>query len=71
MKDYFYTLADTAMTLSADSEFVMLNFSGEQSDFVRLNNNRVRQAGNVRQIDRKSTRLNSSHTDISRMPSSA
>ena len=24
-----------------------------------------------RQIDRKSTRLNSSHTDISRMPSSA
>ena len=30
-------------------------------------------AGNARmqEIDRKSTRLNSSHTDISRMPSSA
>ena len=27
--------------------------------------------GNVYETDRKSTRLNSSHTDISRMPSSA
>ncbi len=50
MRDYFYTLADTAMKLIADTEFATLNFSGEQSDFVRLNNNRVRQAGNVRQM---------------------
>ena len=27
--------------------------------------------GNINNLDRKSTRLNSSHTDISRMPSSA
>ena len=31
----------------------------------------IRQAGNPLLTDRKSTRLNSSHTDISRMPSSA
>ena len=29
------------------------------------------EAGNLGIVDRKSTRLNSSHTDISRMPSSA
>ena len=31
----------------------------------------VKQSGGVESVDRKSTRLNSSHTDISRMPSSA
>ena len=35
------------------------------------NYRRLTQEQSIYQIDRKSTRLNSSHTDISRMPSSA
>ena len=31
----------------------------------------IKEKRNLNRIDRKSTRLNSSHTDISRMPSSA
>ena len=31
----------------------------------------IEQVGGKNNVDRKSTRLNSSHTDISRMPSSA
>ena len=34
-------------------------------------NSLIRRAGKANYVDRKSTRLNSSHTDISRMPSSA
>ena len=40
------------------------------SAFMILHNSHIEQIAKLRP-DRKSTRLNSSHTDISRMPSSA
>jgi predicted Zn-dependent protease len=49
MQDYFYNLAgDLFDTLECD-EVLLLDFSGEDSDFVRLNHNRIRQAGQVGQ----------------------
>ena len=45
--------------------------SVEQSKLLVENNFKVYPNFDLSQIDRKSTRLNSSHTDISRMPSSA
>jgi len=51
MQNYFNELIDTILsTLEAD-EFLMANLIGEKSDFVRLNHNKIRQAGNVLQTD--------------------
>jgi predicted Zn-dependent protease len=50
MQDYFRELSEKIFALlSADTEVLLLNFAGEQSDFVRLNKSRIRQAGNVAQ----------------------
>ena len=43
----------------------------ESGNYVFLKENLNYKAASLRRVDRKSTRLNSSHTDISRMPSSA
>ncbi len=51
MQAYFYSLADVFFAALKDSEICLLNFYGEDSDFVRLNHNRIRQAGNVLQQD--------------------
>ena len=40
-------------------------------DKIRFRSGFPEKIGGWTQVDRKSTRLNSSHTDISRMPSSA
>jgi predicted Zn-dependent protease len=47
MKDYFFTLADTLQARLQADETLLLNFDGEESDFVRFNRARVRQAGSV------------------------
>ena len=49
MQDYFYALGDKLFRALEGNEQLLLNFSGEDSDFVRLNRNRIRQAGRVAQ----------------------
>jgi predicted Zn-dependent protease len=49
MRDHFHALADELEKLRQPDEVALLSFAGEQSDFVRLNVNRVRQAGSVTQ----------------------
>src|ERR1051326_2359934 len=48
-------------------EYEVFSFHGRTIDFGKLE---LRVKGNVIQLDRKSTRLNSSHIPLSRMPSS-
>ena len=43
----FSTLADAATKLLRGDEVLLLNWSGERSDFVRFNQSKVRQAGQV------------------------
>jgi len=49
MQDYFYSLGDALFKKLEGDERLLLGFSGEDSDFVRLNHNRIRQAGSVAQ----------------------
>lgn len=49
MQSYFFTLADAIGEWLRGEEIYLCNFSGEDSDFVRFNRNRVRQAGAVTQ----------------------
>jgi len=49
MKNYFYKLADIAVSKTKANEFIYLNFSGEESDFIRLNHAKIRQNGHVSQ----------------------
>ncbi len=49
MKDYLYDTGDSIKKNLKKGEEFLLNADGEESDFVRLNNNRVRQAGTVNQ----------------------
>ena len=49
MQDYFYSVGDALFEKLKGDEQLLLGFSGEDSDFVRLNHNRMRQAGSVAQ----------------------
>ena len=49
METYFRELSDKLCAGLPAGEVLLLNYQGELSDFVRLNRNRIRQAGNVRQ----------------------
>jgi predicted Zn-dependent protease len=49
METYFHELSDTLCAGLAAGEVLLLNYRGEASDFVRLNHNRIRQAGHVHQ----------------------
>jgi predicted Zn-dependent protease len=49
MQSAFYELADALFQGLSGDEVLLLAFDGERSDFVRLNHNRVRQAGQVEQ----------------------
>jgi predicted Zn-dependent protease len=49
MEAYFRELSDTLCADLAPGEVLLLNYRGEASDFVRLNHNRIRQAGHVHQ----------------------
>ena len=63
--------------LSENSDFVRLceehgiAFIGPSADVIDSMGNKSHARKTMMEADRKSTRLNSSHTDISRMPSSA
>jgi len=51
MQNYFNELIDKILvTLDAD-EFLLANLLSEKSDFIRLNHNKIRQAGNVLQTE--------------------
>lgn len=49
MRDYFHTLAERLQARLQGDEILTLSLSGEETDFVRFNQARVRQAGHVRQ----------------------
>ena len=49
MQDYFYSLGDALFKKLDVDEQLLLGFSGEDSDFVRLSRNKIRQAGCVAQ----------------------
>jgi predicted Zn-dependent protease len=49
MQNYFYELADYAQSLVYGGEVCLCYFNGEDSDFIRFNNAKVRQAGSVAQ----------------------
>ncbi len=49
MQDYFYALSDALFGKLQADEQLLLGFSAEDSDFVRMNHNRIRQAGSVAQ----------------------
>ncbi len=49
MQNYFYSLSETLFKKLQGDEQLLLSFEGEDSDFVRLNNNKIRQAGCVSQ----------------------
>ncbi len=51
VETYFRELADLLEAEREPDEQFLLNLSGEDTDFVRFNESRVRQAGHVRQID--------------------
>ncbi len=47
MQEQFYGIADYANSLLKGDEVINLLFEGEESDFVRLNHNKIRQPGSV------------------------
>lgn len=49
MQNYFFALADRLFAQLHGDEVLLCALSGEQSDFVRLNRAKIRQAGNVEQ----------------------
>ena len=49
MESYFRELSEKLCAGVAAGEVLLLNYQGEDTDFVRLNMNKVRQAGQVRQ----------------------
>jgi len=49
VESYFRELSEKLCAGVAAGEVLLLNYQGEDSDFVRLNANKVRQAGHVRQ----------------------
>ena len=51
MKDFFQSLAEAIEALLQPGERFLAYLEAEDSDFVRFNQNRVRQAGQVRQIE--------------------
>jgi predicted Zn-dependent protease len=49
VQDYFRELSTRLCAGLSGGEVLLLNYQGEDSDFVRLNHNRIRQAGHVLQ----------------------
>jgi len=49
VESYFRELSEKLCAAVAADEVLLLNYQGEDTDFVRLNSNKVRQAGHVRQ----------------------
>ncbi|MGR9107686.1 MAG: TldD/PmbA family protein [Gammaproteobacteria bacterium] len=51
VRSYFYSLFERLADTLRGDETLLGNFLGERSDFVRINHNQVRQAGEVRQYE--------------------
>ncbi len=51
LRERFYSLAEEVTARALPSEVIVCGLRGEDSNYVRLNRNRVRQAGHVRQIE--------------------
>jgi hypothetical protein len=51
MRDCFYSLADEIGALLKAGKVFTCHLVAQDSDYVRLNHNRVRQCGRVRQIE--------------------
>ena len=49
MQSYFFEIVDRLQAELRGQEVLLCNFAGEQSDFVRVNQSKVRQAGHVGQ----------------------
>jgi len=49
MKSYFQKISDYLFNSLESNEILILNFDAEQTDFVRFNHAKIRQAGNVNQ----------------------
>ncbi|EIJ42501.1 putative Zn-dependent protease-like protein [Beggiatoa alba B18LD] len=49
MQTYFYALADYLTSQCHADEFYLCSYEGEDSDFIRFNQGKIRQAGNVKQ----------------------
>ena len=49
METYFRELSETLCASVTAGEVLLINYQGEDSDFARLNHNKIRQAGHVRQ----------------------
>ena len=50
MQDYFKKISDLLFNALENSEILILNFDAEETDFVRYNKSKIRQAGKVHQI---------------------
>ena len=62
-----YTFGGNGKFQKADDKYIYVLCKRQAKDYISLEDI----LGNMIEEDRKSTRLNSSHTDIPRMPSSA
>ncbi|MGD8642055.1 MAG: metallopeptidase TldD-related protein [Gammaproteobacteria bacterium] len=58
MRDYFQQLSNRLFSTLPAGEVLLLNFEGERSDFVRLNQNKIRQPGQVTQHRLRMTLIN-------------
>ena len=61
MEDAFRDLSAEILTLLKGDEVLLLNFDGEDSDFVRFNRNAIRQAGHVHQRRLQLTLIDGRH----------
>ena len=66
MKDFFYALADDITRQTLPGEIFTCYFQGEESDFIRMNNTLIRQAGHVTQLELRLELINSQrHVSVS------
>ena len=49
MRDYFKKISEILFNRLESNEILILNFEAEQTDFIRFNHSKIRQAGNVKQ----------------------
>ena len=70
---YFYFTAEQKVFVSSRIIFLQKEFLGEGANAYKIKLDEVHEVGGLThtELDRKSTRLNSSHSGESRMPSSA
>lgn len=61
MKNYFYDLFGQLTKFLHPGECLLANFRAEDSDFVRLNQTRIRQAGSVHQLELNLDLIRDSH----------